>query len=151
MFSSSLQRSGLVARAAPSTGRAFVPVVAKATDHTRKSRTAKRHFSIRKKISGTTERPRLAVYRSNQHIYAQVIDDTRSVTLASASTLTPEVKSAVEGNGATVSAAQAVGKKVAELAKAAGVEKVAFDRGGFTYHGRIQALADAAREAGLSF
>jgi large subunit ribosomal protein L18 len=81
----------------------------------------------------------------------QVIDDTRSVTLAAASTLTPEVKAAVEGNGATVAAAQAVGRKVAELAKAAGVEKVAFDRGGFAYHGRVQALADAAREGGLAF
>ncbi|KAI8466452.1 MAG: plastid ribosomal protein L18 [Monoraphidium minutum] len=149
MFSSSLPQT--VARAAPSTGRAFTPVVCKSVAESRKARTTKRHMSIRKKVSGTPERPRLAVFRSNQHIYAQVIDDTRSVTLAAASTLTPDVKAAVEGKGATVAAAEAVGKKVAELAKAAGVEKVAFDRGGFTYHGRVQALADAAREGGLSF
>jgi large subunit ribosomal protein L18 len=104
------------------------------------------HARIRAKIAGTAERPRLNVYRSLNHIYAQVIDDAQGVTLVSASTMTLKVKS-----GGNVAAAREVGKTVAELAVAKGVKKVVFDRGGYLYHGRIKALADAAREAGLEF
>ena len=109
----------------------------------------RRHRRVRKKIHGTAERPRLAVYRSNKHVVAQVIDDDAGRTLASASTAETEVRSA--GSGATVDAAARIGKLVAERAKAAGIEQVVFDRGGFIYHGRIAALAAAAREAGLEF
>ena len=108
-----------------------------------------RHARIRGKVSGSPERPRLNVFRSNQHIYAQVIDDTRGVTLASASTLDEAVK-AIQG-GLTVEKAAAVGKLVGERALAHGVIKVVFDRGGYKYHGRVKALADSAREAGLDF
>ncbi len=104
------------------------------------------HARIRQKLSGTAERPRLNVYRSLNHIYAQVIDDQKGETLASASTLALKLKT-----GSNVAAAKEVGKAVAELAKGKGVTKVVFDRGGFLYHGRIKALADAAREAGLEF
>jgi large subunit ribosomal protein L18 len=108
-----------------------------------------RHFRVRKKVSGTPERPRLAVFRSNRHITAQVIDDIAGRTLAAASSLEPAVRGAgTTGNRASSSV---VGKLVAERARAAGVTKVAFDRGGFMYHGRVAALADAAREAGLEF
>ena len=102
------------------------------------------HTRIREKLSGTTERPRLCVYRSLNHIYAQVIDDQQGVTLASAST----IKSKSGGN---VAAAKEIGKAVAEAAVAKGIKRVVFDRGGYLYHGRIKALADAAREAGLEF
>eukprot|EP00877_Chromochloris_zofingiensis_P005097 jgi/Chrzof1/14589/Cz09g08170.t1 len=132
-------------------GRAFVPVIQAKAQAPRKQQTQKRHQRIRRKLSGTTERPRLAVFRSNEHIYAQVIDDSVGKTLVSASTLLPDIKSVVEGNGATVAAAEAVGKKLAELCAAKSIEKVAFDRGGFAYHGRIKALADGAREGGLNF
>ena len=104
------------------------------------------HVRIRRKLSGTAQSPRLNVYRSLNHIYAQVIDDAAGVTLASASTL--ELKVATGGN---IAAAKEVGKVVAERATAKGVKKVVFDRGGYLYHGRIKALADAAREAGLEF
>ena len=104
------------------------------------------HKRIRAKLSGTTERPRLAVFRSLTHIYAQVIDDTQGLTLAAASS---NEKGA--SNGGNVAGAQAIGKLVAERAKAKGVETVVFDRGGYLYHGRVKALADAAREAGLKF
>jgi large subunit ribosomal protein L18 len=108
----------------------------------------RRHARVRKKVRGTAERPRLAVFRSNRHIAAQVIDDIAGRTLASASS----VEASVRASGtATVAAASEVGRLLAERAKAAGVEKVVFDRGGFLYHGRIAALADAAREAGLEF
>lgn len=109
----------------------------------------RRHHRVRKKISGTSEKPRLAVFRSNRHIVAQVIDDTSGRTLAAASSL----EAPIRGAGATGNrvAAAAVGKLVGERAKALGVTKVAFDRGGFLYHGRVAALADAAREAGLEF
>ncbi len=107
-----------------------------------------RHLRVRKKLVGTTERPRLNVYRSNQHIYAQVIDDVKGVTLVSASTLDPELKGT---NGGNVDAAQKVGALVAKRAQEKGVKNVVFDRGGFLYHGRIKALADSAREAGLEF
>ena len=104
------------------------------------------HTRIREKLAGTTERPRLNVYRSLNHIYAQVIDDAKGVTLASASTLAGKIN-----QGGNVAAAKEVGKLVAEAAIAKGVKKVVFDRGGYLYHGRIKALADAAREAGLEF
>lgn len=103
----------------------------------------------RKKVSGTTERPRLAVYRSNNNISAQVIDDTKGVTVCSASTYEAGVKG--DGGTGTVAAANKVGQLIGERAKAAGVEAVVFDRGGNRYHGRIAAVADAAREAGLEF
>lgn len=113
----------------------------------------RRQWRVRKVVKKATEknlRPRLTVYRSGLHIYAQVIDDQKGVTLAAASTIDGDVKKALKKT-ADKSAAQAVGKLVAERAKKAGVEKVAFDRGPFAYHGRIKALAEAAREAGLSF
>ncbi len=104
------------------------------------------HARIRRKLSGTAERPRLNVYRSLNHIYAQVIDDVRGVTLVSASTVTAKL-----GTGGNIAAAKEIGKLVAERAQEKGVKKVVFDRGGYLYHGRIKALADAAREAGLDF
>lgn len=110
----------------------------------------KRHLRVRKKISGTTQRPRLSVYRSSKHIYAQLIDDVSGATLASASTVDKELSGQV-GNGGNVEAARKVGELIAQRAKAKGYESVVFDRGGYLYHGRIQALADAAREAGLQF
>jgi large subunit ribosomal protein L18 len=109
----------------------------------------RRHRRVRKKVRGTTERPRLAVFRSNNHIYAQVIDDVAGRTVAAASTADASIKSA--GGTGNVDAAKRVGTLVAERATAAGVKKVVFDRGGFLYHGRVAALADAAREAGLEF
>lgn len=110
----------------------------------------KRHLRVRKKVSGTQQRPRLAVFRSAKNIYAQIIDDTRGTTLASASTLDAAVKAEVTYGG-NRDAAKVVGRLIAERAKAQGIDKVVFDRGGFIYHGRIQELADAAREAGLEF
>jgi large subunit ribosomal protein L18 len=105
------------------------------------------HTRIRKKVSGTSERPRLAVFRSLNHIYAQVIDDVNGKTLAAASTTEKELKSKTGGN---IDAAQKVGKTIAERALAAGVSNVVFDRGGYLYHGRVKALLDATREAGLN-
>lgn len=102
-------------------------------------------------VEGTEERPRLAVFRSNNHIYAQVIDDSVGNTLVAASTLTPDIREKLSANGGNVDAAKLVGSKIAELCKAKNIEKVCFDRGGFRYHGRVQALADAAREGGLTF
>ncbi|MFC5401811.1 50S ribosomal protein L18 [Cohnella soli] len=107
----------------------------------------KRHLRVRKKITGTNERPRLSVFRSSKHIYAQLIDDVKGITIASASTVEKEVS----GNGGNVESAQKIGTLIAERAKSKGYERVVFDRGGYLYHGRIQALADAAREAGLQF
>ena len=109
----------------------------------------RRHRRVRTKLLGTAERPRLAVFRSTRHISAQVIDDRAGVTLASASTIEADLRSG--GGTGNVDAATKVGKLVAERAKAAGIEKVIFDRGGFRYHGRVAALADAARESGLEF
>ncbi|HEX8147496.1 MAG TPA: 50S ribosomal protein L18 [Pyrinomonadaceae bacterium] len=105
------------------------------------------HTRIRRRVRGTQERPRLAIFRSLNHIYAQVIDDERAVTIASASTVEKDLRGATGGN---VEAAQRVGRAIAERAIAAGVEQVVFDRGGFRFHGRIKALTDAAREAGLN-
>ena len=120
--------------------------MANASAERRRSR-QRRHNRVRKHVSGTAERPRLAVHRSNKHITAQVIDDERGVTLASAST----VEKSFDGRGKTVDAASQIGALVAERAKAAGVTGVVFDRGGYLYHGLIAALADAARDAGLEF
>ena len=108
----------------------------------------RRHTRIRKRVRGTTERPRLSVFRSLVHIYAQIIDDSRGETIASASTLDTDLKG-TKGTG--VERAKAVGAAIGQKAKAAGIKQVVFDRGGYMYHGRIQALADAAREAGLEF
>jgi len=105
------------------------------------------HTRIRKKVSGTSERPRLAVFRSLNHIYAQVIDDVNGKTVASASTTEKDLKGSTGGN---IEAAQKVGKSIAERALAAGVSNVVFDRGGYLYHGRVKALLDATREAGLN-
>ena len=107
----------------------------------------KRHKRVRAKISGTPEMPRLNVFRSEANIYAQVIDDVNGVTLASASSL----DKAIEGYGGNIAAATALGKLVAERAKAKGIETVVFDRGGYLYHGRVKALAEGAREGGLKF
>ena len=105
------------------------------------------HARIRKKVSGTPERPRLAVFRSLNHIYAQVIDDVSGKTLAAASTTEKDLKGK---SGGTIAAAQTIGKTIAERAQAAGVSQVVFDRGGYVYHGRVKALLDATREAGLN-
>lgn len=110
----------------------------------------RRKVRIRGRVSGTSERPRLSVYRSASHIYAQVIDDETGVTLASASTLSAELKGR-EGHGGNIDAARAVGGLLAEKAKAANINQVVFDRNGFLYHGRVKALADGAREGGLDF
>lgn len=117
---------------------------------TRKEALKARHSRVRRKISGTAERPRLAVFRSNQHIYAQLIDDIGQQTLAAASTVESEVKGKVE-SGATCTASEAVGTLIAQRALKQGIETVVFDRGGNLYHGRVKALADAARAAGLEF
>lgn len=116
----------------------------------RKEATRRRHGRIRRKVFGTAERPRLAVFRSNHHIYAQVIDDTRHHTIVSASTLEADLRSELE-TGANCDASAQVGKLLAERAVAQGIKQVVFDRGGNLYHGRIKALADAAREGGLDF
>jgi large subunit ribosomal protein L18 len=108
-----------------------------------------RHHRIRRKVSGTADRPRLVVYRSLKHIYAQLIDDVAARTIVAAGTDSKEMKDRLEGN--KTQQAKAVGKLVAEKALAAGVKGVAFDRGGYRFHGRVKALAEAAREAGLQF
>ena len=105
------------------------------------------HKRIRRKVRGSTERPRLAVYRSINHIYAQVIDDERGQTLVSASTTEKDLRGSTGGN---IEAAQRIGRTIAERALAAGINSVVFDRGGYLYHGRVKALTDAAREAGLN-
>ena len=109
-------------------------------------RQKRRQTGIRKRVSGTTERPRLNIFRSSKHIYVQVINDVDGKTLCHASSVSLKL-----GNGGNVDAAKEVGSKIAEIAKASGVSKVVFDRAGFKYHGRVKALADAAREAGLDF
>ena len=110
----------------------------------------RRKLRIRRKISGTPEQPRLTVFRSSKHIYAQVVDDVAGKTLAHASTLTKTVKGGIT-EATKTDAAKAVGKAIAEALKKVGVERVVFDRNGYLYHGRVRALADAAREAGLKF
>ena len=116
----------------------------------RKNVRARKHARVRRKISGTAEKPRLSVYRSSKHIYAQLIDDVSGTTLAHSSSLDPDVRGDIT-NGSTVEAAKAVGRNLAERALDKDIKNVVFDRGGYVYHGRIQALADAAREAGLQF
>ena len=112
-----------------------------------RSQRIKRHKRVRAKISGTPERPRLNVFRSETNIYAQIIDDVAGNTLVSASSLDKEI----EGNGGNKTAARAVGKLVAERCKAKGIDQVVFDRGGYVYHGRVAELAEGAREGGLEF
>ncbi len=111
----------------------------------------RRHWRIRASVKGTTERPRLTVRRSNKYIYAQLVDDEQGKTIAAAATTQKALRDSLGGKGCSVAAAQLVGKTVAERAKEKGVTKVCFDRGGYKYHGRVKALADAAREAGLEF
>ncbi len=108
----------------------------------------RRHVRIRKKVHGTAERPRLAVFRSASHIYAQVIDDVTGRTIVSASTMEAAARKGATGN---VAAATAVGQRIGERAKEAGIKSVVFDRGGYRYHGRVAAIADAARASGLEF
>jgi large subunit ribosomal protein L18 len=108
------------------------------------------HDRVRRRVVGTAARPRLCVYRSLGHIYAQVVDDLAGRTIASASSLDKETRTKTKGGG-NVAAAKVVGTVIAERARAAGIQQVVFDRGGYKYHGRVQALANAAREAGLSF
>ncbi|WP_376789510.1 50S ribosomal protein L18 [Thermoflexus sp.] len=119
-------------------------------EHPRDEGRQRRHRRVRKKVFGTPERPRLSVFRSLKHIYAQIIDDTRGVTLAAASTLDPELREQLDGLTKTEKA-RLVGRLIAQRALAKGIRKVVFDRGGYKYHGRVKALADAAREAGLEF
>jgi len=116
----------------------------------KKDAASKRHRRIRVKVSGTSDRPRLSVYKSNKHIYAQLIDDTKGATIVAASSVEQAIKETFT-HGGDIKAAKEVGKLVAERAKKAGIEFVVFDRGGFIYHGRIAALADSAREVGLLF
>jgi large subunit ribosomal protein L18 len=113
-------------------------------------RLQRRKWSVRNSLSGTSERPRLAVFRSDKHIYAQLIDDLAGRTLAAAASTSGDVRGELK-NGGNVAAAKLVGRAIAERAKAAGIKQVAFDRGGRKYHGRVKALADAAREGGLKF
>ena len=118
--------------------------------HLRNANRKRVHTRLRKTLSGTTERPRLNIYRSLKHIYAQVIDDTKGVTLAAASSLDEDLRKKIK-TGADVGAAKEVGRLVAERAVKAGIKDVVFDRGSYIYHGRVKALADAARAGGLNF
>ncbi|MAS27927.1 MULTISPECIES: 50S ribosomal protein L18 [unclassified Synechococcus] len=117
----------------------------------RKQQTQKRHRRLRRHLNGSATRPRLAVFRSNNHIYAQVIDDDAQSTLCSASTVDKELRTNLKADGSSCDASVAVGSLLAKRAIAKGIQQVVFDRGGNLYHGRVQALADAAREAGLQF
>lgn len=117
---------------------------------TRKEKAQKRHQKIRITLSGTSEAPRLAVYRSTKHIYAQLIDDVKGITIVSASSVDKDLKAKL-GHGGNIESAKTVGEAIAKKALKKGVKDVVFDRGGFLYHGRVAALADAAREAGLNF
>lgn len=118
----------------------------------RKSKKNLRHSRVRRKVSGSAERPRLSVFKSSKHIYAQIIDDVNGTTLVSASSQTPQIREALTKEKIKkVDAAKIVGKHLGELAVSKGIELVSFDRGGYPYHGRIKSFADAAREAGLKF
>ena len=117
----------------------------------RKQQTQKRHRRLRRHLNGTAQRPRLAVFRSNNHIYAQVIDDEAQNTLCAASTLDKDLRTSLKANGSSCDASNAVGDLVAKRALAQCIHQVVFDRGGNLYHGRVKSLADAAREAGLQF
>ena len=116
----------------------------------KQKRLERRKFGIRKSLFGSPERPRLSVFRSDKHIYAQIIDDFAGKTLVAAASTAGDVRGDLK-NGGNIAAAKRVGRAIAERAKAAGISKVAFDRGGRKYHGRVKALADAAREGGLNF
>ena len=118
---------------------------------TKDSRRRRRHYRIRNHVAGTSERPRLAVFRSLNHIYAQIIDDTQGRTLTAASSASKDLGAKLKSAKGKVEQSRLVGEFVAEKAKAAGITKVAFDRGGYLYHGRIQALAEGARKGGLEF
>lgn len=117
----------------------------------KKLKRAKKKLRIRKKISGTAERPRLAVYRSLRHTYAQLIDDVKNQTITGVSTLTPDLRQDLEKVKSKTEAARLVGKKIAEKAKALNIKRVVFDRSGYLYHGRVKAVAEGAREGGLEF
>ena len=117
----------------------------------KRGRRKRAHMRLRNRIAGTPERPRLAVHKTLRYIEAQLIDDLAGDTLAAASSREADLKSGLEGSAAGVEAAKAVGKLVADRAKEKGIEQVVFDRGGFIYHGKVKAIADAAREAGLKF
>jgi len=118
----------------------------------RKSKKNLRHKRVRKQLNGSTDRPRLSVFKSSKHIYAQIIDDVNMSTLVSASSLTPGVKEMLtDDNSGKIDTANAVGKHLGELAVAKGIKKVSFDRGGYPFHGRVKSLAEGAREAGLEF
>lgn len=116
----------------------------------KKRKRVRRHWLVRKKVVGNAERPRLSVFRSLTNLYCQVIDDTQGKTLCALSTLSPEVKQAAKSGG-NIAAATILGKELGKKALAAGITKVVFDRGGYKYHGRVKALSEAAREAGLKF
>ncbi len=120
------------------------------TKHDRRAARDRRHRRVRKRVQGTTARPRLAVYRSLRHITVQLIDDTQGNTVAAASTHEVDVRKGAGSTG-SIAAAEAVGRAIADAAKSKGVTAVVFDRGGYLYHGRVKALADAARAAGLEF
>jgi large subunit ribosomal protein L18 len=117
----------------------------------KRSRRKRSHMRVRNRVRGTADRPRLAVFKSARHLYAQVIDDDAGRTLAQASTLDPEVRDKIDGATGNVAAAKMVGTAVAERAKKNGIEQVVFDRGGFIFHGKVKAIAEAAREHGLKF
>ncbi|NLW55339.1 MAG: 50S ribosomal protein L18 [Firmicutes bacterium] len=117
----------------------------------RKEARVRRHVRLRKKLSGTAERPRLSVFKSIHHIYAQIIDDVQGKTLLSASTVEPEIRKELKGYGGNIESAKLVGKIIAQRAQAQGIKEVVFDRGGHIYQGRVAALAEAARENGLEF
>jgi large subunit ribosomal protein L18 len=117
----------------------------------KEARRARAHRRVRNRVSGTAERPRLAVFKSDRHLYAQLIDDLAGRTLAQASTLDAEVRGRLDGGTGNLSAAKVVGAVVAERAKAQGIGQVVFDRGGYIYHGKVRAIAEAAREQGLQF
>ena len=117
----------------------------------KRQRRQRAHLRVRSRVHGTAERPRLSVFKSLKHVYAQVIDDTQGVTLAQASSLDPEIRGQMSEAGATIDTAGLVGKAVAERAKEKGVAAVVFDRGGYIYHGKVKAVAEAAREGGLEF
>ncbi|WP_269621880.1 50S ribosomal protein L18 [Prochlorococcus marinus] len=121
------------------------------TTLSRKQKTQKRHKRLRRFLSGTEQRPRLAVFRSNNHIYAQIIDDLAQNTLCAASTLEKELRADSKVNPGTCAASSSVGKLLAQRALEKGIKQVVFDRGGSIYHGRVKALAEAARQAGLTF
>lgn len=127
------------------------------SDHVTKAIKARRekreraHLRVRQRVRGSAARPRLSIYKSLKFIYAQVIDDDKGVTLVAATSADPSVREGLTGSASGKAAAKLVGALVAERARAAGIEKVVFDRGGYVYHGRVQALADAAREKGLQF